>query len=233
LETHAQISRYAKLTGAIPRHVDSHQHVHCIPEVAEALAGLFALEGVATTRIPVELQTSRPWIPIKTQQFYSEVSSNAQVVRRVYDAAGIGSSSHFIGMQLTGSDSSVELLRTALAGVGAQATPETIEWMVHPGYTTPNLSASASASPSLRTLEHCPEIMDLYAKEIGNSTQNQLQRHQCHYITGPYPDSFAQSRHRESELNLLLNEEAKVLIGDFGFDFSLVSFADSSITAGS
>lgn len=223
------MSRFAKLVGEIPRHVDSHQHVHCIPEVAETLADLFALEGVATTRIPVELQTSRPWIPIKIQHFYSEVSSNAQMARAVYNAAGIGSSSHFIGMQLTGSDSSVELLRTALAGVGSQSTPETIEWMVHPGYSTPYLSVG----PSLRTLEHCPEIMDLYANEICNSNQNEHQLYQCQYITGPYPDLFAQSRHRESELNLLLNEEAKVLIGDSGFDFSLVSFSDSSIIAGS
>lgn len=53
-EVLAQIAAFVAMCGALPLHVDGHQHVHVIPQVAPHFAAAVASAGVRITRLPRE-----------------------------------------------------------------------------------------------------------------------------------------------------------------------------------
>jgi len=122
-ETTAQLAAFERLCGHPASHVDGHQHVHVLPEVAAVLAPLLAEAGVRTTRIPHEAQP--------TIAFHHAVSAAAATARATFAQAGIGSSQTFVGLNLMGMSASADGLLSALAGCGAAASTE---YMCHPGF---------------------------------------------------------------------------------------------------
>ncbi len=129
IEAKAQIAAFERIVGALPRHVDGHQHVHCVPALAEALAPVLAEAGVSSTRIPEqrEVNVSDP----DKARFYRGVADDGARARAVYARHGIGSTSAFVGLDLMGAASSEGGLRDAVAGC---ADHPSVELMCHPGY---------------------------------------------------------------------------------------------------
>jgi predicted glycoside hydrolase/deacetylase ChbG (UPF0249 family) len=167
-ETKAQASRFRSLTGSGPTHLDGHNHVHVIPFVAEILCSILPEMGIVTVRIPDELRVLREVeadkAPEAPREFYQQVALEAVSARARFAAAGLVSTSSFIGLRYSGAAfSPVALLQdlAALAGVlgtrnhtgavgessncssdqssdssssNTASTFSTVEIMCHPGY---------------------------------------------------------------------------------------------------
>jgi predicted glycoside hydrolase/deacetylase ChbG (UPF0249 family) len=122
-EAQAQLLAFALLTGRPPQHVDGHQHIHCVPKVAQVLAPVFSRAGVRSTRIPEQSGVLAP--------FYATVSEEAAVCRALYRGAGVRSTEAFSGLDLMGEACSASRLVEA---VRTQAGALSLELMCHVGY---------------------------------------------------------------------------------------------------
>jgi predicted glycoside hydrolase/deacetylase ChbG (UPF0249 family) len=127
-EADAQIAAFTRLTGVPPRHVDGHQHVHTIPELAAFLAPVFARHGVKTTRIPeqAEVHVDSP----DAAAFYRAVAGDGRTSRAIFAASGITSTDAFIGLDLMGLASA----KDALARAWEASEGASVELMTHPGF---------------------------------------------------------------------------------------------------
>ncbi|MGE0788657.1 MAG: ChbG/HpnK family deacetylase [Sandaracinaceae bacterium] len=151
VEARAQIEAFASLIGASPRHVDGHQHAHCVPALAETLASVLAEAGVESTRIP-EQRDVHVADPDKAR-FYRGVSDDGARARAIYAARGIRSTAAFVGLDLMGAASSEAGLHGAVAARVDDAA--SIELMCHPGYpgeTWDDFNRSPEREHELRVL---------------------------------------------------------------------------------
>jgi predicted glycoside hydrolase/deacetylase ChbG (UPF0249 family) len=128
-EALAQLARFDALVGTRARHVDGHQHVHVIPELAEHLACAFVEAGVETTRIPEQRVVAGD--DARARSFHERVSRDAARARTIYARRGIASTAAFVGLDVMGEASSAAALRAAVRACGSAAT---VELMCHPGY---------------------------------------------------------------------------------------------------
>jgi predicted glycoside hydrolase/deacetylase ChbG (UPF0249 family) len=53
-ELRLQIQRFIQLFSFRPSHIDGHNHVHVIPQVAELIAPIMREIGIYKTRLPLE-----------------------------------------------------------------------------------------------------------------------------------------------------------------------------------
>jgi predicted glycoside hydrolase/deacetylase ChbG (UPF0249 family) len=127
-ETEAQIEAFARLTGAPPSHVDGHQHVHIVPELAPVVAAVLAAAGVRTTRIPEQRRVAVA--DPDAARFYRGVSDQGVAARAAYADRGVRSTFAFAGLDLMGTAMTPEALRDALLACEGQAS---VELMCHPG----------------------------------------------------------------------------------------------------
>jgi predicted glycoside hydrolase/deacetylase ChbG (UPF0249 family) len=129
LEAEAQLAAFAKLVGQAATHVDGHQHVHAVPEIAAAIAPVLAARGVRTIRIPSQAEVRLP--NPDTQRFYKSVSDDGVRSRAIFAAAGIGSTTAFAGLDLSGP---AFLAGPVRAAVKAHLGAASVELMCHPGH---------------------------------------------------------------------------------------------------
>jgi predicted glycoside hydrolase/deacetylase ChbG (UPF0249 family) len=101
-EAEAQLLAYAMLMGRPPVHFDSHHHAHCIPQIAEVLAPLFARAGVQSTRIP----------------------EGADEARSIYSAQGLRSSQSCLTLDLSDSAKASDHWRDAVLSKASEASIE-------------------------------------------------------------------------------------------------------------
>ena len=127
-ETAAQIDDFVRLMGAKPAHVDGHQHVHTIPQLAGWLAPLLARHGVKSTRIPE--QGSVDVASAEAAAFYRSVAEDGRTSRAVFASSGIRSTDAFVGLDLMGLASEKDKLARAVEA----AEGGSIELMTHPGF---------------------------------------------------------------------------------------------------
>lgn len=129
-----QILKFISFYGRIPFHVDGHQHVHIIPEVARILSDVMANTfGIYRVRIPTENIQLIETIVLNDNQreFYREIIEQSKASREIYSKNKIISSDQFIGMSLMGRNLKEENLLQALSNFNQN---EAIEFMCHPGY---------------------------------------------------------------------------------------------------
>jgi predicted glycoside hydrolase/deacetylase ChbG (UPF0249 family) len=127
-ETAAQLRAFEALTGALPTHVDGHQHAHAVPALAAWIAPVLAAHGVRTTRVPEQgrVSVAEP----DAARFYRSVADDARASRALFAAHGIGSTDAFVGLDRMGFASEAgALLEDVLAASG-----ESVELMAHPGF---------------------------------------------------------------------------------------------------
>jgi len=127
-EAEAQIAAFTRLAGAAPRHVDGHQHVHTIPQLAAWLAPVLARHGVRTTRIPEQSEVEVD--SLQAAAFYRSVVEDGRTSRAVFAASGITSTEAFIGLDLMGLASASDRLARAVR----ESEGESVELMTHPGF---------------------------------------------------------------------------------------------------
>lgn len=75
-EMRAQINKFIKLYGSLPSHVDSHQHINAIPELAELFCKVVVEEyGIYKIRMQLENLDvlDNGGIEEQAQQFYREI----------------------------------------------------------------------------------------------------------------------------------------------------------------
>ncbi|KJE97766.1 hypothetical protein CAOG_07869 [Capsaspora owczarzaki ATCC 30864] len=134
IETRAQIQHFVMLMGSLPSHLDGHQHVHTIPELAETIAQICAEVGITRTRIPSDNMQVQPWMDTQTPRykFLCMVAEQGRRSRAIYASHGVSSTTSFIGLGLMGLDFTIERMCERLG-----SCPDgTIEWMCHPGLSS-------------------------------------------------------------------------------------------------
>ena len=129
LETEAQLDAFAALTGQCARHVDGHQHIHCVPEVAGVLAPVFERRGVRSTRAPQP--AAARVADSDANRIYEKMCMDAAHARAIYARFGVQSTHGFIGLDLVGAASDPGRLREL---VTTHAFGTSVELVCHVGF---------------------------------------------------------------------------------------------------
>jgi predicted glycoside hydrolase/deacetylase ChbG (UPF0249 family) len=116
-----------------PSHVDGHQHIHIIPEIAEILSTIMTESfGIYQTRIPIEnisILEERIFNP-KSLEFYKEVIEQSKISMEFFKFKNITYSTNFIGMSLMGKNLTETNFSENLTFLKDNSDP--IELMCHP-----------------------------------------------------------------------------------------------------
>ena len=115
-ETIAQLELFRTLTGQYPQHVDSHQHVHIIPTVANIIAPILNKYGVTSVRIPDEDVSQYTWLSDSRRRRYMGRYVTAVNARHIYLKYGIVAPDCFRGLGLGGALMTTQRLESALEG---------------------------------------------------------------------------------------------------------------------
>jgi predicted glycoside hydrolase/deacetylase ChbG (UPF0249 family) len=129
LEAEAQLDTFAALTGQCVRHVDGHQHIHCVPEVAEVLAPVFERRGVRSTRAPQP--AAARVADSDASRVYEKMCRDAARARATYAQVGIRSTHGFIGLDLAAAASDPSRLRER---VTTHSFGTSVELVCHVGF---------------------------------------------------------------------------------------------------
>jgi chitin disaccharide deacetylase len=171
-EAGAQLEAFARMTRGPARHVDGHQHIHVLPDVATVLAPLFAAAGVRSTRIPEQwdLSFEDPY----AAPFYRRVSADAGEVRPLYAGFGIRSTEGFAGLDLMGTSMTPDRLGETVRRAARFAS---LELMCHPGLAGQAGDAftrSPAREHELQVLCRQPFSSRLHSKRIQLATFAEL-----------------------------------------------------------
>lgn len=140
-ECAAQVERVLA-AGIQPSHLDTHQHTHLHPRVAEAVARTARRFGIAWVRRPFESFAPAGFGKLKRRVLASGLKLLTGPFDRAMTAHGMRTPAHFTGFVLTGR-LTAESLRPTL-----ELLPEGVtELMCHPGYADATL---ADAQTNLR-----------------------------------------------------------------------------------
>jgi predicted glycoside hydrolase/deacetylase ChbG (UPF0249 family) len=156
----AQISRLQEL-GITPDHLDSNNHLHVFPGIAEVTAGLARDFNIKKIRLPLEkFQSFSHYVkPQKFKKYF--FGFLARRAAGVFKSFGLFSPEHFAGIQFP-RVGDIESLRTFFRELPLGTT----ELMCHPGYRDMLLSSPAWAhhEEELAALTS-PEVLDSLKQE--------------------------------------------------------------------
>lgn len=131
-EVTGQCARFQELMGSPVRHLDSHQHTHQIPSLAEQLAPLCWQLGFRTVRMPHHRGDVNRLSPFLQTVHHQAIESEI-----LYTSLGFAMPHAFIGLRLMG-NGKVTCVQEELESVISRHSPDNlvVEWMCHPGYIT-------------------------------------------------------------------------------------------------
>jgi len=117
----SQIERFIKFHKSPPSHLDGHQHIHIIPEIAEIIAEIMSnYFGIYHIRIPAEneelfngLNYEIPYSE-KRKTFHKKIISDCNESRNLYYKYNILSTESFMGMTLMGKNFTEENFKKAI-----------------------------------------------------------------------------------------------------------------------
>lgn len=156
--------------GIVPTHLDTHKHVHIIPQVVEALAEVARRRYICCVRDPFEAGGVLECLPLVEREhrgaFFKQFVK-ARIVRtwkpaflRTVRREGLRTPDHFIGVSLTGLWSEriyEETLRSLQPGL--------TEIMFHPGYVDRGLEHARTRLRESRERERevlmAPQLLEL------------------------------------------------------------------------
>jgi predicted glycoside hydrolase/deacetylase ChbG (UPF0249 family) len=143
-----QVDVYAELrmqvekvfaAGIRPTHLDSHKHTHVVPKVFRAVLRLAAEFHIPYVRLPFDTMLPIPGLARRfLRSFYARNAGQHHV--KMTD--------HFMGFRLTGT-----LDEQALARAIGSLPEGTTEFMCHPGFLGPELSAARTRLKQSRVRE--------------------------------------------------------------------------------
>jgi len=108
-EVISQIERFIKFYKSPPMHLDGHQHIHIIPEIAEIVSEIMSCYfGIYHIRIPEEnevlfdrLVFEVPYNDFR-RKFHKKIISDCRISRKIYTRNNILSTENFLGMTVMG-----------------------------------------------------------------------------------------------------------------------------------
>lgn len=137
-ELNLQVSRVLD-AGLVPTHLDSHKHVHLLPQVLEVVLEICARYSIRWIRYPFESLGLRKMLSrvdpehrgVLVKQYAESLPTGSLRgwFKRKVARAGVRTPDHFFGLVLTGIWN-----EAAAAYVMETLPPGVSEWMVHPGY---------------------------------------------------------------------------------------------------
>ncbi len=126
-EVTAQIRRVRE-AGLTPTHLDSHQHLHVLPEVLEVVMAVAQAEGIRVVRVPAEDRASGNGVSGARRGQVRALARLARRGARRMRASGVLHADRFWGLSESGRLDEASLLRI-LERLG----PGVHELMCHPG----------------------------------------------------------------------------------------------------
>lgn len=207
-EVRAQLSHFFALhpEGCRPSHLDGHQHIHVLPEVARVIARVLSefpgLAGV-NIRIPTNrLPSGRVLESLTSLQsrerisFYKSVAKDAEIARtEVFAPAGFRVFTGFFGFTTMGADMSVEGLKRILEAYTANNRPP---GDVSPPHVEGEKVVEAQDVEVMEWMVHPGRVLPPAATESSAG---------C----GEGPDDFSLSPERDHESSLLVTKELREL----------------------
>lgn len=133
-EVRAQLEWFLDRVGS-PSHVASQQHIHCHPVLSAIIAQILSRYGIRFVRIPHEkIEANDPWdfSPERSERIQT-INAWALHAKKIYDAADIGHTEHFLGHAMEG-NANARRLRSLIS----KLEDSTTELMVHPGQCDPS-----------------------------------------------------------------------------------------------
>eukprot|EP01138_Halocafeteria_seosinensis_P002212 gb/GECG01002264.1/.p1 GENE.gb/GECG01002264.1/~~gb/GECG01002264.1/.p1 ORF type:complete len:391 (+),score=38.72 gb/GECG01002264.1/:1-1173(+) len=139
----AQIDRFVYLRGGPPSHLDGHQHIHVIPEVASCIIRALSRYSWANGlwirvphMMPEELDHCSKTQPCHVSDFLHNVSYNASVTKAMFAEVKLRTSDYFMGCGVMGkcmsTDTVLNLLKCAI-NRATRSRKNVLEFMCHPG----------------------------------------------------------------------------------------------------
>lgn len=131
-EINTQFNLFESLLGFLPHHIDTHQHTHQIPSLAEIIIPILQERKIKSVRLPT--QSSKYLNDISS--FLLSVHHQALISKQQYLDAGFFMPNSFIGLNLMGCGT-IEKLENEIDAITSTENinfPYYIEWMCHPGY---------------------------------------------------------------------------------------------------
>jgi predicted glycoside hydrolase/deacetylase ChbG (UPF0249 family) len=143
-ELAAQVRRIVQ-AGIRPTHLDTHKHTHLLPAVLRAVVGVANEFGIMWVRRPFDYLSVID-VPLAVRA--ARLAMRTQAARFERMLAHCKTTDHFIGFELTG-----RLGPREMAQALEQLPDGFTEFMVHPGYCTDELRATATRLKETRVRE--------------------------------------------------------------------------------
>ena len=190
-EVAAQLAAFQSMhpRRAAPSHFDGHQHIHTLAAIAPVLAETLGT-AVHAVRIP-ELCAAvegryMDTLPPERRDFYAAIARQCPLARAVMQSRNIASPDAFVGYSIGGASCStasavsvfealLEHLKADRSGedgaVAATAPPvRWVEWMVHPGWCTPEPS-TGECDGKLGGAAGCGQGPDDFSRDPGREVE--------------------------------------------------------------
>lgn len=105
----SQIERFIKFYKSPPNHIDGHQHIHIIPEIAEIISEIMSdYFGIYHVRIPEENEALFDNLVYEVpynddrRKFHKKIINDCKISRKIYLRNNILSTANFLGMTVMG-----------------------------------------------------------------------------------------------------------------------------------
>ncbi|XP_064620026.1 carbohydrate deacetylase-like isoform X2 [Lineus longissimus] len=220
-EIEAQIELFSHMCGALPVHVDGHQHAHVIPGVCEIFASVMQQYGIKWTRLPVDRSLKDcDWLDSMPDRksFLQKVVLDSEKTRTVYDEHAIRYPKKYVGMTTMGSMMTVERLQEQLASAFQNILPRN-------DYARNSEGKGKEVESDARGGGDC----GMYLPEVSTC---ELMVHPGYVNVdedggcGAGPDRFSKSPDREHEMNILMSADMIKFYQKEGY--KLCSYCDLS-----
>ena len=146
-EIRNQLNKYKELTnGEIPRHIDSHQHIHVHPMIVEIVARIAKQFGINYIRAPYDQMFLLSNIE---NLFYKDIIDQTKFAFHIFNKYSLMYSSYFFGLTTMGNQftlKNIEKCFQLLEKYPKEAV--LIELMCHPGYPSdPSIGGCGTGQP--------------------------------------------------------------------------------------
>jgi chitin disaccharide deacetylase len=160
--------------GLHPTHLDSHKHVHVLPQVLEVVIDLARSFSIPWVRTPFDATPFFPFVRVvdrdKTLAFCAQhlkgrlLKGYRKSFSRQLEASGMRTPDHFFGVSLTGAWN-----EAAMIGLMEALPPGVTEWMLHPGTCDDDLVRSGTRLREQREVERAlllaPQMQEHLARQ--------------------------------------------------------------------
>lgn len=142
----SQIQYFHTTLGFYPSHIDGHQHVHVIPDIANILSEIMSLFCIWKTRIPREFKYTKNSKNLVNHEsvnndFYDTIFENCDLAQDIYFNRSIDFCEYFLGIESMGKNLNYDKILSKVFEIkrieefknNTECNEVIVELMVHPG----------------------------------------------------------------------------------------------------